>query len=83
MDDSTLAASQLHPPALLRPPVWPPTTTANFDEIDEEYLRAILGMDCLMAAEKQELINEQLKLMKSYEDSKSKRVQVSAADAFE
>jgi hypothetical protein len=72
------------PPALLPPPVPPPTTlnaTGN-GELDDEAIKAILGIEGLSTAEKQELINEQLKIMKSIEDSK-KSAQVSAADAFE
>jgi hypothetical protein len=77
MDD---VPNQHHPPALLPPPVPPPSSTGA--ELDDEALQAILGIEGLSAAEKQELINEQLKIMKSIEDSK-KSAQVSAADAFE
>jgi hypothetical protein len=69
-----------HPPAMLPPSMQQPAP-AN-DGIDDEALQAILGIEGLSAAEKQELINEQLKIMKSIEDSK-KTAQVSAADAFE
>jgi hypothetical protein len=45
-------------------------------------LQVILGMEGLTNAEKQELINEQMRIMKQIEDSR-KSSQVSAADAFE
>jgi hypothetical protein len=73
-----------HPPAFLPPPVPPPTmsNSAENGDLDDEAIKAILGIEGLSEAEKQELINEQLKIMKSIEDSK-KSAQVSAADAFE
>lgn len=76
-----LMDSHEHPPAMLPPPVPPPSFT-TIEGLDEEALQAILGIDGLSSAEKQEMIDEQLKIMKSIEDSK-KRSQVSAADAFE
>lgn len=73
-----------HPPALLPPPVPPPSTsdvTSN-GGLDDEALQAILAIEGLSQADKDELIKEQLKIMKSIEGSK-KSAQVSAADAFE
>lgn len=70
------------PTAVLPPPVPPPTFPATTSELDDETLQAILGIDGLSHDEKQELIREQLKIMKSIEESK-KTAQVSAADAFE
>ena len=50
--------------------------------LDDEALQAILGIEGLTEAEKQEMIAEQLKIMQAIQDSK-KSSQVSAADAFE
>ena len=73
-----------HPPALLPPPVPPPSMSnaTNCGGLDDEAIQAILAIEGLSQADKDELINEQLKIMKSIEGSK-KSAQVSAADAFE
>lgn len=86
MDHSTTFSATSHPPAMLPPSVLQPPSTTNTntenDGLDDEALQAILGIEGLTAAEKQELIDEQMKIMKSIVDSK-KSAQVSAADAFE
>lgn len=73
-----------HPSAVLPPPVPPPTMSNTTDSggLDDEAIQAILAIEGLSQADKDELINEQLKIMKSIEGSK-KSAQVSAADAFE
>lgn len=78
--DSTAAAHQHHHPVAMMPPVMQPP--AADDGIDDETLQMILGIEGLSAAEKQEMIDEQMKIMKSIQDSK-KSAQVTAADAFE
>jgi hypothetical protein len=91
METTTATAPPpLMPPASLQPP--PPAyyddrrpsvaTNNNNTGLDDEALKVILGMEGLTEAEKQELINEQMRIMKQIEDSK-KSSQVSAADAFE
>ena len=71
-----------HPTALLPPPVPPPSMSTTTGGLDDEAIQAILAIEGLSQADKDELINEQLKIMKSIEGSK-KSAQVSAADAFE
>jgi hypothetical protein len=69
-----------HPPAMLPPPVQPPAT--NEVGLDDDTLAMIMGLEGLTAAEKQAMMDEQIKILKSIEDSK-KSSQMSAADAFE
>lgn len=64
------------------PPVQPPPEEHAGGGLDEETLQAIMAMDGMSEADKQALIDEQLKIMKSIESNK-KSSQVSAADAFE
>jgi len=68
---------------MMPPPVQPPSSqSANEATLDDEALQAILGIEGLTDAEKQEMIAEQMKIMKSIEDNR-KSAAVSAADAFE
>jgi hypothetical protein len=69
-----------HPPAMLPPSVQPPAT--NEVGLDDDTLAMIMGLEGLTAAEKQAMMDEQIKILKSIEDSK-KSSQMSAADAFE
>ena len=70
------------PPAAMPPPIQPPPPQEESGGLDEETIQAIMAMDGMSEADKQSMIDEQLKIMKSIE-SKKKPPQVSAADAFE
>jgi predicted RNA-binding Zn-ribbon protein involved in translation (DUF1610 family) len=59
----------------------PPLPPASQQGLDDETLRVILAMEGLSEADKQELIQEQLKILKDIEAKKPKPQ--SAADAFE
>ena len=74
------AAVPMMPPPVM--PMQPPPTSSTTVELDDEALQAILGIEGLTQAEKQEMIDEQVKIMKSIQDSKQS-IQTSAADAFE
>jgi hypothetical protein len=56
-----------HPTALLPPPVPPPSMSTTTGGLDDEAIQAILAIEGLSQADKDELINEQLKIMKSIE----------------
>jgi hypothetical protein len=65
------------------PPMMPPSSSsAGGPQIDDEAIRMILAMEGMSDADKQQLIQEQLKILQSIE-SKKKSSHVSAADAFE
>jgi hypothetical protein len=65
------------------PPMMPPSSSSSSGpQIDDEAIRMILAMEGMSDADKQQLIQEQLKIMQSIENTK-KSSHVSAADAFE
>lgn len=70
------------PPAMAPPPPPAMAPPQSAPGLDDEAVRAILAMEGMSDADKQQLIQEQMKIMQSIE-GKKKSTQVSAADAFE